>query len=187
MPTSTIIASINEVANQLLAINTNLISLKMMAGQRSFYDSSVFAAIIGATSAAIIYLITWWVERPRIRVDARVGSMIVKKGVAIPTLAVEVVNEGNRHVTLKRFFLKFKDQSAFDFVGPYGLVEDASKLPVKLEGKSSHSIDVIAGHFARTIHEKNEYPTAICFVDALGKVHEKKTPAKFWKNLFGEK
>lgn len=172
------------MVNQAVDISN---SLKDIAAQNHhFYDTPLFAALVGATFGVLPFLYQMWKDRPIIQVKIDTvfvaSSIMVEKGISIT-----IYNHGRRPVVLKNVFLKFDDDSALLFIANSNFVGLSSGLPMSLNEGNSHSVTILAGTIAMDFLKKQTYPTHACYSDALGNEYKCKTTKDFWDDLFRKK
>jgi hypothetical protein len=176
--TSTIVIA----SSQFNAINASLHGVVAALQNQSFWNTQLFAAIIGAALGLLPFLYLVYQDRPRIKV--RINTVLVADTARPRTgFSINVANFGRRAITLERVFLRFADGESLVFMSNTNFVGGSSGLPKTLREGTSHSVVILTGTVAEPILKK-AHPVAACYADALGEVYTAKTNKEFWETLF---
>lgn len=176
MPTSTI-------ATQLGFINTALQGIAVALRVQPFWNTQLFAAVVGAVLGFTPSLYLFYKDRPRIKV--KMGpSIFLVSGKARTCIWISISNSGRRPVKVSSAFLKFKDNTTLVFIQESAFV-GGSGLPIVLDQNNpSHTVNILVKDIQPEIQKRNSYPVAGCYRDAIDKVYQHKMSKKSWENIF---
>ncbi len=181
MPTETTTA-------ELTAINSSLQNIAYTLQHQSFWNSPLFAAIVGAVAGALLGLLPFlWLlykDRPIIKVKAQIDWFVSAANThPRKVLSIKIYNSGRRAANITSIYLRFASGESLVFLTDAAFI-GGYPLPFKLEENSSRSVSIVAGSIAQTVLEKQVYPVAACYSDALGNVYQHKLASDFWERFF---
>lgn len=171
-------------AQQFNQVNAALQSIVSATQNQSFWNTQIFAAIVGGLIGLIPFGYLMYLDRPRIKVKS--DQVWIPRGVLNEVrigFSASIYNSGRRAITVDRMYLRFRDGSALAFLGEASFA-GASGLPKLLTENSSHTVAIFANKIAKDILKKESFPIAICYSDALGKEYCVPTTSEFWQKLF---
>jgi hypothetical protein len=179
------IATITGVASQLNGINASLQKITILLQNQPFWDTQLFAVVLGALLGLLPFIYLVWKDRPIIKVEVS-QALIPFDGLGgrlSNGLTIKISNSGRRQITLQGVFLVFKSGETLIFPKD-NLFVGGSRLPVTLTENTSHEVIILSGDLAKPVHKKQEYPIAACYRSATGRVYKCKMKTKFWDNIF---
>ncbi len=171
-------------SRQFNQLNGTLQSIAASAQHQPFWNTQIFAAIIGAALGLIPALYLFWKDRPIIKTKISASFVALSFDRMRTGFSVSIYNHGRRAINLNRIYLKFKDGETLVFLNESNFV-GGSGMPRALGENASHSVTILAQEVTDGILRKNnEYPICACYSDALGKEYRAKTSKEFWVDLF---
>jgi hypothetical protein len=153
----------------------------------SFWNTQLFAAVVGAFLGLMPSLYLLYQDRPRIKVKIdQIFVPYTTPGIShVDTgFSVSIYNTGRRAINLKNIYLGFKDGESLVFINESNFVGGRSGLPKSLGENDSHTVAILASVVAQTLREKQMYPVKACYADAVGNVYPVKTSKAFWDKVF---
>ncbi len=176
--TTTIIFS----SPQLSQLNVSLQDIVDVLKHQSFFNTPLFAAIIGLVGGLLPFFYLLYKERPIIKISVNPGYLIDTSGSLPTVMTVKIKNFGGRPTNICDFFMQFDNGDSVIFPTDNGFVYGKG-LPKIIDEKNSHSVVIYVNYLMVELNRYEKYPKFVCFSDALGKNYSHKISNKFWNNL----
>ncbi len=169
---------------QFTQINYALQVIASAAQHQAFWNTQLFAALVGAAIGLFPFIYLLYLDRPRINVKVDHVWIAGGLGIVQSGISATISNAGRRSIIVEKVYLKFKDGSSLIFIDDKSFANGVGGLPKELRENTSHATAILAGTIARDLLKKQQYPIEVGFSDALGNLYRRKTSSKFWGRVF---